>query len=114
MLSGLGEGSYSVLVSDDSGCSVEIGDINVLTGLRDVTQMALSTFPNPASSKLFCLGILPGDAWSLMTLNGAEVRQGLSCTAGLALDVSSLEAGMYLLVVTRQGVRQVQKVQVQH
>jgi hypothetical protein len=49
-----------------------------------------------------------------MTLNGAEVRQGLSCTAGLALDVSSLEAGMYLLVVTRQGVRQVQKVQVQH
>jgi hypothetical protein len=28
--------------------------------------------------------------------------------------VSSLEAGMYLLVVTRQGVRQVQKVQVQH
>ena len=114
VLSGLGEGAYSVVVSDDSGCSVEIGDINVLTGLRDVTQMALSTFPNPASSELFCLGIFPGDAWSLKTLNGAEVRQGLSCTAGLALDVSSLEAGMYLLVVTRQGVRQVQKVQVQH
>ena len=114
VLSGLGEGAYSVVVSDDSGCSVEVEDINVLTGLPDMTQFDLSTYPNPASSELYCAGVVPGDAWAIVTLNGARVRQGLSSTLGLVLDVSSLDAGMYLLVVTRQGARQVKRVQVQH
>ena len=114
LLSGLGEGAYSVVVSDDSGCSVEVEDINVLTGLPDMTQIDLSTYPNPASSELFCAGVVPGDAWAIVTLNGAQVRQGLSSTSGLVLDVSSLDAGMYFLVVTRQGARQVKRVQVQH
>ena len=114
VLSGLGEGAYSVVVSDDSGCSVEVEDINVLTGMFDVAHINLSAYPNPASSELFCAGLVPGDAWAIVTLNGAEVREGRSSTTGLALDVSSLEAGMYFLVVTRQGVRQVKRVQVQH
>ena len=114
MLTGLGEGAYSVVVSDESGCSVEVEDINVLTGLPDMTQIDLSTYPNPASSELFCAGVVPGDAWAIVTLNGAHVRQGRSSTSGLVLDVSSLDAGMYLLVVTRQGARQVKRVQVQH
>jgi len=114
LLSGLGEGAYSVVVSDDSGCSVEVEDINVLTGLPDMTQIDLSTYPNPASSELFCAGVVPGDAWAIVTLNGAQVRQGLSSTSGLVLDVSSLDAGMYFLVVTRQGARQVKRVQIQH
>lgn len=114
VLSGLGEGAYSVVVSDESGCSVEVEDINVLTGLPDMTQIDLSTYPNPASSELFCAGVVPGDAWAIVTLNGAHVRQGRSSTSGLVLDVSSLDAGMYYLVVTRQGVRQVKRVQVQH
>jgi hypothetical protein len=114
VLSGLGEGAYSVVVSDDSGCSVEVEDINVLTGLPDMTQFDLSTYPNPASSELYCAGVVPGDVWAIVTLNGARVRQGLSSTLGLVLDVSSLDAGMYLLVVTRQGARQVKRVQVQH
>ena len=114
VLSGLGEGAYSVVVSDESGCSVEVEDINVLTGLPDMTQIDLSTYPNPASSELFCAGVVPGDAWAIVTLNGAHVRQGRSSTSGLVLDVSSLDAGMYYLVVTRQGARQVKRVQVQH
>ena len=114
MLSGLGEGDYSVVVSDDSGCSVEVEDINVLTGLSDVAQLDLSTFPNPASSELSCPGIMPGDAWAVLATNGTKVRAGLSATSGWTLDVSSLEVGMYLFVVTRQGVRQVQRVQVTH
>jgi hypothetical protein len=114
VLSGLGEGDYSVVVSDDSGCSVEVEDINVLTGLSDVAQLDLSAFPNPASAELSCPGIMPGDAWAVLATNGTKVRGGLSATSGWTLDVSSLEAGMYLLVVTRQGVRQVQRVQVTH
>ncbi len=114
VLSGLGEGAYSVVVSDDSGCSVEVEDINVLTFLLDVAQINLFTYPNPASSELFCTGILPGDTWAIFTLDGAQVLEGRSSNMGLALDVSSLEAGMYFLVVTRQGVRRVERVQVQH
>jgi hypothetical protein len=47
-------------------------------------------------------------------LDGAQVLEGRSSNMGLALDVSSLEAGMYFLVVTRQGARRVERVQVQH
>ena len=49
-----------------------------------------------------------------MNLNGATVRQGRSSNHGLTLDVSSLDAGMYIMVVTRQGARQILQVQVQH
>ena len=114
VLSGLGEGAYSVVVSDDSGCTVEVEDINVLTGLDDVAQLNLAAFPNPASSLLFCAGVLPGDTWTVLSLNGSTVREGRSSNHGLTLDVSSLDAGMYIMVVTRQGVRQVLQVQVQH
>ena len=114
VLSGLGEGAYSVVVLDESGCAAEVEDINVLTGLSDVAQMDLSTFPNPASEEIFCPGIMPGDVWAVLAMNGAKVRAGLSGTSGWTLDVSSLETGMYLLVVTRQGVSQVQQVQVTH
>ena len=114
VLSGLGEGAYSVVVSDDSGCTVEVEDINVLTGLDDVAQLNLAAFPNPASSSLFCAGVLPGDTWTVLSLNGSTVREGRSSNHGLTLDVSSLDSGMYIMVVTRQGVRQVLQVQVQH
>ena len=114
VLSGLGEGAYSVVVSDDSGCMVEVEDINVLTGLDDVSQLNLAAFPNPASSSLFCAGVLPGDTWTVLNLNGATVLEGRSSNHGLTLDVSSLDAGMYIMAVTRQGVRQVLQVQIQH
>ena len=114
VLSGLGEGAYSVVVSDDSGCMVEVEDINVLTGLDDVSQLNLAAFPNPASSSLFCANVLPGDTWTVLNLNGATVLEGRSSNHGLTLDVSSLDAGMYIMAVTRQGVRQVLQVQVQH
>ena len=114
ILSGLGEGAYSVVVSDDSGCTVEVEDINVLTGLDDVSQLNLAAFPNPASSSLFCAGVLPGDTWTVLNLNGATVLEGRSSNHGLTLDVSSLDAGMYIMAVTRQGVRQVLQVQIQH
>ena len=114
VLSGLGAGVYSVVVSDDSGCTVEVEDINVLTGLDDVSQLNLAAFPNPASSSLFCAGVLPGDTWTVLNLNGATVREGRSSNHGLTLDVSSLDAGMYIMVVTRQGARQILQVQVQH
>ena len=114
VLSGLGAGVYSVVVSDDSGCTVEVEDINVLTGLDDVSQLNLAAFPNPASSSLFCAGVLPGDSWTVLNLNGATVREGRSSNHGLTLDVSSLDAGMYIMVVTRQGARQILQVQVQH
>ncbi len=114
VLSGLGEGAYSVVVSDDSGCTVEVEDINVLTGLDDVAQLNLAAFPIPASSSFFCAGVLPGDTWTVLSLNGSTVREGRSSNHGLTLDVSSLDAGMYIMVVTRQGVRQVLQVQVQH
>ena len=114
VLSGLGEGAYSVVVSDDSGCMVEVEDINVLTGLDDVSQLNLAAFPNPASSSLFCAGVLPGDTWTVLNLNGATVLEGRSSNHGLTLDVSSLDAGMYIMAVTRQGGRQVLQVQIQH
>ena len=114
VLSGLGEGAYSVVVSDDSGCTVEVEDINVLTGMDDVAQLNLDAFPNPASTSLFCAGVLPGDTWAVLSLNGATVREGRSSNHGLTLDVSSLDAGMYIMVVTRHGARQVLQLQIQH
>ena len=114
VLSGLGEGAYSVVVSDDSGCTVEVDDINVLTGLDDIAQWNLAAFPNPASFSLFCAGVLPGDTWTVLNLNGSTVLEGRSSDHGLNLDVSSLDAGLYLMVVTRRGARQVLQVQIQH
>ena len=114
VLSGLGEGAYSVVVSDDSGCTVEVEDINVMTGLIDMALWNLAVFPNPASSSLFCADVLPGDTWKILNLNGSTVRDGRSSSHGMTLDVSSLDAGLYILSVMRQGACQVLQVQIQH
>ena len=114
VLSGLGEGAYSVVVFDDSGCSVEVEDINVLTGLFDVAQLNLSAFPTRHRHRSSAQALCQATRGLIVTLNGCHGASRTVQHHGLTLDVSSLDAGMYFLVVTRQGVRQVLQVQVQH
>ena len=64
-LEGLDAGDFSVLVVDSIGCSVEVEDIEVITGLEDM-QGTWSAYPNPAHDVLVIQG-LPLGRWSAFT-----------------------------------------------
>ena len=72
-----------------------------LSGLSSVMGEGLSVYPNPTSSVLHIAGVQPSDRVQLMDLQGKLV---LSANQGShSLDISSLDKGVYLLRLQRNG-----------
>jgi Secretion system C-terminal sorting domain len=88
------------------------------TEVRDVTrtadhQLAVSAFPNPATDYLQIEGNLAGATVQLYDIAGHLVVQQSPSTDTDRLDVSYLQAGVYLLNVTRSGAKTSQRVMIQ-
>jgi hypothetical protein len=77
-----------------------IYDMN-LSGLTSLVENGLTVFPNPTSSILNIDGAHTDDEIKLLDLQGKIVLTGNQQSK--SLDISSLEKGVYLLRVTREG-----------
>ena len=73
----------------------------------------LQLSPNPASTILRFSGWDSGKFW-LYEVNGHVVQQGMISDTMMALDVSKLHNGMYLLVVEFNGNRRTSRFIVHH
>lgn len=104
---GLGADTYTFIVQDANGCTVESGEFSVVLGLRPLPEGA-SIYPNPIKGELFVRGIR-FDRLSVMTLAGKEV---LASGFQEKFDLSELNSGLYVLrlIDTQEGLTYTQKI----
>ena len=96
-------GVYSVVVTDELGCTVEISDVDATTDVLVLEPSDWSMYPNPASDVLALRNVQSGDTWTLLTLDGRTLNQGQG-GAMTRIDVSGLSGGIYLVrVVSANG-----------
>lgn len=98
-------GNYYVIVTNAAGCS----DTSAIYNLMDVgiTENSifqnLSIYPNPASQELNIVFTQTG-TYKLTDLTGREVRaECLSASGNTTIDLSGMDAGVYMLTVTASG-----------
>jgi len=111
-LEGLDAGDFSVLVVDSIGCSAEVEDIEVITGLEDM-QGAWSTYPNPAHDVLVIQGLPLGSAWSLVGLQGQVVAEGRGQQREV-VRTGNFANGVYVLRVANNQGLTFKQVLIQH
>ena len=111
--SGLAGGSYTVLVTDANGCSIE-WTTEVLVGVAELAaEWTTKVFPNP-SQGLFQLELkgLQGERVDLEVVDaqGRSVwNEALGQRAGewrTTMDLQGLSNGLYHLIITADNVRQ--------
>jgi hypothetical protein len=105
----LENGTFSVRMTDQYGCSRESETVDVIwTGTGDQHVAAIGVFPNPMSdaarlvmsepiSKDARIEILDASGRVIRTTNGKGSRE-------LLIERGDLESGLYLLRVLLQGV----------
>lgn len=101
VLDGIGQGSYSVTVTDANGCVVT--DSQSIIDL-DVTESELEwlVYPNPTTDFLNWVGWTSG-TYSMRDIDGRLLLTG-SITAGkITIDIRSFPAGTYVLNVEESG-----------
>jgi hypothetical protein len=72
-----------------------------LSGLSSLTEEGLSVFPNPTSSILNIDGLHATDEIQVLDLQGKLMLNGSQQSK--SIDISTLDKGVYLLRVTRDG-----------
>lgn len=111
-LEGLDAGDFSVLVVDSIGCSVEVEDIQVITGLEYI-EGAWNAYPNPAHDVLVIQGLPLGSAWSLVGLQGQVVAEGRGQQREV-VRTGNFANGMYVLRVANNQGLTFKQVLIQH
>lgn len=98
-------GSYSVAVTNASGCSGTSGmyEVNNYTGTSDVAALAASIriYPNPAQDMLYVQSPVP----VTLSLTGIDGRSVLAAQETDAVFVGELADGMYLLHISDKAGR---------
>lgn len=111
-LNGIGAGTYTLLVTDASGCKTEAGPFEVTslvgTNSPDWADF-IAVYPNPSSGRVFV--VLPDELFdSEVRLTGFDatgklvLEQNSSRVKQVEIDMSSLANGLYtILIRTEQG-----------
>ncbi|MDA0729041.1 MAG: T9SS type A sorting domain-containing protein [Bacteroidetes bacterium] len=95
-LNGMAPGTYSVVVSDDSGCTVEITDIVVdeVSSIQSVEAGQNVLFPNPCMDS-FRINVQTTAFVEIRAMNGSVVFKG-TVLPGEAVDMTHVAPGVYL------------------
>ena len=72
-----------------------------LSGLSNITDAGIAVYPNPTSSVLNLDGMQATDIIQLLDLQGKLILSGNQQSK--SLDISTLEKGVYLLRISREG-----------
>jgi len=95
-----GPGTYQVQVTGSEGCASAMSDPFVYVGLKEVSgELRISVFPNPTTGIVSISGnALDRRTFTVSVFNSLGVRV-ISVNDDRSPDLSSLEAGLYYLVI---------------
>lgn len=100
-------GTYQLLIINSSGCSRLSAGLSVTIVSQASAHLAqpLLVYPNPATDQLVVTGLTGQmQAWQLINALGQVVMRGATSEEQLALNVRSLAAGQYRLLIGGQAV----------
>jgi len=80
------------------------------TSVADAHLEEVRVYPNPCKDVLYLEGTSPGTEYSMRDITGREVAAGITSSAQTSMDVTGLNAGVYLLRLHHQGEESVRKV----
>ena len=101
-------GNYAVHVTTDFGCDIESEVYILESSVGEVVDDILSLFPNPATREISVLMSAPGD-WFIQDLTGRRVVEGTSGSSQFAINITQLNAGVYLFCAHSSYVRMVKE-----
>ena len=91
-------GNYTVAVTDANGCSETSAITNVMgVGINDITEIAVSVYPNPASERLFINCAASIESIEIVDVLGKRAMVIDHATA--QIDISTLSSAPYTLVI---------------
>lgn len=98
-------GTYDVSVVDTYGCTLNdtiVVSIEPCLNINVVSEDAISIFPNPAANEITVAlnANIVGGQLSLTDLNGKVFNTSTLTEAAQTINVSDLQAGVYLITVT--------------
>jgi hypothetical protein len=99
----LESGNYAVQVSEGSCSSISEEVAVTITGLRELSEIGISVYPNPSHGTLLVNLGKTGHQWNarLMNIAGKLVKEAeVSNGEDLQLDLSPYPAGLYMLVLS--------------
>ncbi|OEK01273.1 hypothetical protein BFP97_06995 [Roseivirga sp. 4D4] len=102
---GLTNGTYTITVIDDNGCTASISQALIITSIDDpFAGKSISTYPNPAQNYFIISEVNRGDQISLINLNGHLMDQVLveKSQKDLKYDISNVRQGVFLVVIKNQ------------
>ncbi|HNR56792.1 MAG TPA: T9SS type A sorting domain-containing protein [Flavobacteriales bacterium] len=84
----------------DNGEYILFYGLDPTNAVQDVSAEAAPTvYPNPAENTLWMDGAMGTGSWSIMDMQGRQLRTGRSTPGTQALDVEGLATGSYLLAL---------------
>jgi hypothetical protein len=108
VLEGIGQGTYSVTVTDANGCegtdSQFIQDLDVTE-----TEIEWAVYPNPVTDMLYLVGLTHG-TFTLSDIQGRLLLTGMVGTGNNTMDLGELSSGTYLLTIESKGRVSTQRV----
>lgn len=102
-ITGLDTGSYTLVVTDNNGCTGSNTFDIMLTGVEDLVANSYRLYPNPANTVLTLETERQIDQVTVYNLLGAPVYQESNISGKKNLNVSSLPQGVYTIVVSSEG-----------
>jgi hypothetical protein len=98
-------GYYSVVLTDANGCSAMSNKLQVLgVGISEIQAEAFQIYPSITADYFRIEGLAANDLIVIQDLSGRNI-QTLSYTQKQSIDVSSLQAGVYLVSAFRNGMK---------
>ena len=104
------DGVYTITADFGGNSYQTIFGVNTNLGVEDVKPLAIMVYPNPTSGKVSIEASSQIESVVLYDLLGRKVMEASPVTKNTELNLASLNAGMYVAVVSSEGKRTVMKI----
>jgi hypothetical protein len=113
-ISGLGEGDYTVIVTDGNGCDTSRTFSVALTGIGTLNEAGFKAYPNPANDQLNIVSSNVIQHFRVTDLLGNVVSVASPNAMTTQIATTNLSEGIYVIeVITARGTF-VNKINVAH
>ncbi|MCO4807514.1 MAG: T9SS type A sorting domain-containing protein [Flavobacteriales bacterium] len=113
-VSGLEEGEYTVVVTDENGCDTSRLFLIETNGINDLETTRVHVFPNPANNEVVIESNITLQSLQIMDLLGNVVSNQPLDGTKVELNTTDLNSGLYMLRITTNSGSQLKKITIQH